>query len=135
MEEKIKTFEKFHEILVKSGVSPTYIVLEKGKKTPYTPKGKHFQVTFEEAKKFIEQGYNIGIYGGENHVIVDLDLTFKNHTTPENRNELLDKWLPKFPPTLTVKTRSGGYHFYYLTEQKVSGAAILHSSPQTADIL
>jgi len=103
-------FRLFHRLLTKGRPTyqPFYIVLRSGGKVPLGERGswKGAGVSFEEAKKWMAKGFNIGLAGtgDDGLVIIDED---KEGTFNDAK------------PTLTVRTRRRtGRHRFYFTEDR-----------------
>jgi hypothetical protein len=87
--------------------------INENEKTP-TGKWTKTNISFEEGRKLIERGFNIGAGAKFDGIcFIDIDLTddgkFK---LPEKIiNELIETY-----DTLTIRTRSGGFHLYFIND-------------------
>ena len=119
---KPEEFKLFHSLV--QHLDPWYIPLEKNKKSPDLSVGswKKVRLDFKEAFRILKvEGRNVGIVAEERKIlIVDLDVKFANSEGyPSGREKVLKNLLSILPPTLTVKTQSGGYHLYYLPGEDI----------------
>ena len=108
----VEELTKFHRCLMKSapkGYKPHYFKLVRHGKTPLLNRSwkKDAPLNFNYAAKWMMKGNNVGIGAMEWDRLVLPDLDGKDAS----------KTMFKIP-TLTVQTRSGGYHGYYYAKDK-----------------
>lgn len=102
-------FKKFHALLTRDrpDYQPFYFPLNPNSKDPLDNKSwKANRITVEQAVKYLEMGYNIGIAATDTDILVLMDV------------DDLEK-VGTFKPTLTVISRKRiGEHGYYFTKDK-----------------
>ena len=102
-------FKKFHALLTRDrpDYQPFYFPLNPNSKDPMDNKSwKANRITVEQAAKYLEMGYNIGIAATDTDILVLMDA------------DDLEK-VGAFKPTLTVISRKRiGKHGYYFTKDK-----------------
>ena len=102
-------FKKFHALLTRDrpNYQPFYFPLNPNSKDPMDNKSwKANRITVEQAAKYLEMGYNIGIAATDTDILVLMDA------------DDLEK-VGAFKPTLTVISRKRiGKHGYYFTKDK-----------------
>ena len=106
-------FLKFYTLLMESapdGYIPWIFVADKMDKAPHTARGawsnEKNRVTVEQAIKLMRRGFNMGIAGMNDHlIIVDID-----------NEDAIDQCT--IIPTLSVRSRSrtGAHYFYYIDD-------------------
>ena len=108
----VEEFTKFYQCVMKSmppGNKPHLFKLGHHSKAPLPGRSwkKDAPLSFKHAEKWMQQGGNIGIGAMDWNFIFFTDLDGKDAS----------KTMFKIP-TLTVETRSGGFHGYYVTKNK-----------------
>jgi hypothetical protein len=116
--EKIKQLTQtdiaeFSKFLKHIPIEPYLIPLVRNGKDPDVPKGESwkdpkYKLTVEQAQERLAHGFNVGV------VATGKDLVLFDHDAPEKYT------FPK--ETLTVKTRSGKLHKYFLNDGSVKNA-------------
>lgn len=106
-----KEFVKFYNLLMQGAperFSPWIFVLEQRGKDPLSSRpwaAEKSKLSFDEAVRFMEYGYNLGISARDNDALCLIDVDDMN-AIPET----------DIKPTLSVMTRSrAGMHYYYYT--------------------
>ena len=111
---RLKEFEKFHFLLMQNapeGYVPYYFACAKNNKNPEISRGSwkdnKNRLSFDEVKKQIKNGYNIGLAGTDSDrlCIVDYDNESKIH---EAKSSLSD-----------ISRKGCGGHFFYFLEKDV----------------
>jgi len=114
-------FKKFHALLTRDrpDYQPFYFPLNPNSKDPLDSKSwKSNRITVEQAVKYLEMGYNIGIAATDTDILVLMDA------------DDLEK-VGAFKPTLTVISRKRiGKHGFYFTKDKPSETIFEDSAKQ-----
>ena len=114
-------FKKFHALLTRDrpDYQPFYFPLNPNSKDPMDNKSwKANRITVEQAVKYLEMGYNIGIAATDTDILVLMDA------------DDLEK-VGAFKPTLTVISRKRiGKHGYYFTKDKPAETIFEDSAKQ-----
>lgn len=95
--------------LIPEDFDPHFVPVRREKKSPDLPKGhswknERHRFSREEARTWLEEGGNIGFVARKDLAVMDIDDRRKAENLLENR-----LW-----NTLTVSTRSGGNHLYFV---------------------
>lgn len=95
--------------LIPEGIEPHLIAIKKGGKAPFVPKDRswkddEFRLQIEEAKQWLAEEGNIAFVARRDLVVIDID---DERIAREVLNDELFS-------TLTVSTRSGGVHLYFV---------------------
>lgn len=108
-----KEFVKFYNLLMQGapeGFSPYFFVVDKSDKAPHLARGAWSKdknkKTAEQALKLIKRGFNIGIAGMDDNLII-LDIDDEDAIDPAT-----------IVPTLSVRSRSrtGTHNFYFIDD-------------------
>lgn len=114
-------FKRFHALLTRDrpDYRPFYFPLNPNSKDPLDNKSwKANRITVEQAVKYLEMSFNIGIAATDTDILVLMDV------------DDLEK-VGSFKPTLTVISRKRiGKHGYYFTKDKPSGTIFDDSAKQ-----
>jgi len=92
----------------------------RGKK-PFTKDWTKHHFDYEGIQRFLQQSYNYGVVCGIGDemngylLVIDVD-----HPT----DDFAERLLREMPKTFTVRTGSGGLHFYYFTERPVKSTRL-----------
>jgi len=117
---RIEEFKKFHEHLIKHGINPHYIPILPNDKRPATRRSwKEVRLTYEEALMTVKNGNNVAIVPDGTFLVIDIDCKPMGDEALENREELINEFLSKFPETFAVRTPSGSYHLYYFNDGSI----------------
>lgn len=99
--------------LKKSQKEPVIYLDEKKILLPDKSLNPRYHLSTDEAISALEKGFNIGIYGTtDGFCILDFDLKNGKFVIPEEMIHVLIWSLDTF----TIKTRSGGYQLYFITD-------------------
>jgi hypothetical protein len=107
----VSQFKVFHEYITKDhpDYSPFYFPLNKNGKDPLENKSwKKNKQTFEQASKYLEMGYNIGIAATDTDRLVIMD------------KDDLEKVGVTKPTLTTISRKRFGEHSFYVTDDKLA---------------
>jgi len=113
-------FQKFCDLLGEFSKELILIPLKKHSKLPDVPSGLSWldiRLTPQQAVERLKEGKNVGVVGNgvpDGYIIIDIDAY-----EDLEKGEELKKALP---PTLVVRTPSGGYHLYYSVKEYFQNA-------------
>jgi hypothetical protein len=101
-----------------------FFPVRQDRKNPDVPPGTilkgntAYRLTAKDAYQRLKSGKNIGIYA------LPAGLMFLDIDVKDGKTKASKEFIKQIPETFTVKTRNGGYQYYYLNESKYSNQII-----------